>query len=189
MTQRSCGSQKTAKRVALSESESLVRQRALSVSETSSGRGGRTPNAVDKEVTRDGLRHCVTRRPGPTGRTWAPRQGALFKLRMSYLRKARRLGLALREREDCQRAVFFSNGETSRRQQEKIGFGTAGARRPPTCGFFERRDVAASTGKDGVWHCGSEKTANVRFFSNGETSRRQQETVAASNESWSLRRR
>ena len=48
-----CGSEKTAKVV-------------LSVSETSSGHGGRTPNVVDKEVTMDGLRHCVTGRPGPT---------------------------------------------------------------------------------------------------------------------------
>ena len=92
MTEQSCGSEMTAKKVVLRESESLVRWRAtvkscgsektakrvvLSVSETSSGRRDRTPNAVDKDITRDGLRHCVMGRPGPTGKTWAPRQRRL----------------------------------------------------------------------------------------------------------------
>ena len=66
-TRESCGSEKTAKRVVLSESDSLVSARLS------------TPNAVDKEVTMDGLRHCGT------GRTWAPRQGVVFRLRISHL--------------------------------------------------------------------------------------------------------
>ena len=54
-TEKSSGSEKTAGRV------------VLSVSETSSGRAGRSPNAVAEDVTRDGLQYCATRRPGPTG--------------------------------------------------------------------------------------------------------------------------
>ena len=78
------------------------------MSETSSGRGDRTPNAVDKEVTRDGLRHCVTRRPGPHWHNVGASSKAVVELSMSYLGKARRSGLALREREGCQMGSFLN---------------------------------------------------------------------------------